>query len=71
MRSTVCVNHRTAHLELECRLDTRSAHRHHLDTTSPNSLTLTPVHDNVQRFTLAGAAQGPLDGDPNSWDPRR
>jgi hypothetical protein len=32
MRSNVCVNHRTAHLELECRLDTRSAHRHHLDT---------------------------------------
>jgi hypothetical protein len=27
--------------------------------------------DNVQRFTLAGAAHGPLDGDPNSWDPRR
>jgi hypothetical protein len=45
MRSTVCVNHRTEHLELECRLDTRSAHRHHLDTTSPNSLTL--VHDNL------------------------
>ena len=45
MRSNVCVNHRTAHLELECRLDTRSAHRHHLDTPSPNSLTL--VHDNL------------------------
>jgi len=29
------------------------------------------LNDNVQRFTLAGAAQGPLDGDPNSWDPRR
>jgi hypothetical protein len=28
-------------------------------------------HINVQRFTLAGAAHGPLDGDPNSWDPRR
>jgi hypothetical protein len=27
--------------------------------------------DNVQRFTLAGAARGPLGGDPNSWDPRR
>ena len=27
--------------------------------------------DNVKRFTLAGAARGPLGGDPNSWDPRR
>ena len=35
---------------------------------SPN---LKSAYDNVQRFTLAGAARGPLGGDPNSWDPRR
>jgi hypothetical protein len=35
------------------------------------ALALNLAYDNVQRFTLAGAAHGPLDGDPNSWDPRR
>jgi hypothetical protein len=47
MRSNVCVNHCTVHLELECRLDTRSAHRHHLDTSSPNSGNLAYGRNNV------------------------
>jgi multiple sugar transport system substrate-binding protein len=37
----------------------------------PEALSWNDADDNVQRFTLAGAAHGPLDGDPNSWDPRR
>jgi hypothetical protein len=40
------------------------------DNGDPDDIDINET-DNVQRFTLAGAAHGPLDGDPNSWDPRR
>ena len=51
MRSNVCVNHGTAHLELECRLDTRSAHRHHLVPRHSDSYRLS-----VRRSMLGRAA---------------
>ncbi len=68
MRSNVCVNHRTAHLELECRLDTRSAHRHHLDTPSPKAQWVTRECGHLEsRYRLNGPFRR-LEGSPKLFE---
>jgi hypothetical protein len=60
MRPNVCVNHRTARLELECRLDTRLARRHHPDTPSPNTLTLVITSCIIRKISVARSSSPPL-----------